>query len=147
MSVFCVCLLQKQIIPFLQSVFLPVVTKIFQVLNLPVDERDQNAASDKRLLQRSYFSFIATLVNNNVHEVLSNQGQTVVTSAALKNRRRNWTQVRFNWSQTEEKSCSEKKASGVKINYLRWRTGNEQVSHLRTPVSLSLQRVETCSKC
>ena len=71
-------LFQKQIIPFLQSVFLPVVTKIFQVLNTPVDERDQDAASDKRLLQRSYFSFIATLVNNNVQEVLSNQGKILL---------------------------------------------------------------------
>ena len=73
-----ICLFQKQIIPFLQSVFLPVVTKIFQVLNTPVDERDQDAASDKRLLQRSYFSFIATLVNNNVQEVLSNQGKILL---------------------------------------------------------------------
>ena len=73
-----VCLFQKQIIPFLQSVFLPVVTKIFQVLNTPVDERDQDAASDKRLLQRSYFSFIATLVNNNVQEVLINQGKILL---------------------------------------------------------------------
>ena len=73
-----ICLFQKQIIPFLQSVFLPVVTKIFQVLNTPVDERDQDAASDKRLLQRSYFSFIATLVTNNVQEVLSNQGKILL---------------------------------------------------------------------
>ena len=68
-------LFQKQIVPFLQNVFLPIVTKIFQVLNSPVDERDQVSATDKRMLQRSYFSFISTLVNNNVQEVLSNQGK------------------------------------------------------------------------
>jgi len=53
---------------------MPIVTAIFQVLLTPVDERDQVAAVEKRMLQRGYFSFIATLVNNNVTEVLSNQG-------------------------------------------------------------------------
>ena len=65
---------QKHIAPFLQEVFMPIVTAIFQVLLTPVDERDQVAAVEKRMLQRGYFSFIATLVNNNVTEVLSNQG-------------------------------------------------------------------------
>ena len=53
---------------------MPVVSTIFQVLNTPVDERDQVAANEKKMLQRGYFSFIATLVNTNVPEVLSNQG-------------------------------------------------------------------------
>ena len=53
---------------------MPIVNTIFAVLSAPADELDQVVASDKKLLQRNYFSFLATLVNNNVTEVLSDQG-------------------------------------------------------------------------
>ena len=33
--------------------------------------------TEKKLLQRGYFSFLVTLVNNNVTEVLSNQGEWI----------------------------------------------------------------------
>ena len=65
-------------VPFLQEGFMPVVTTIFQVLNTPVDERDQVAATEKKMLQRGYFSFLATIVNNNVTEVLSGQGRFTI---------------------------------------------------------------------
>ena len=53
---------------------MPIVRTIFHVLSLPCDTRDQVAANERKLLQRGYFSFIATVVNNNVTEVLQNQG-------------------------------------------------------------------------
>ncbi|KAK2148689.1 hypothetical protein LSH36_487g04031 [Paralvinella palmiformis] len=64
---------KKQIAPFLQESFMPIVRTIFHVLSLPCDTRDQVAANERKLLQRGYFSFIATVVNNNVTEVLQNQ--------------------------------------------------------------------------
>lgn len=54
---------------------MPVVRAIFNALSSPVDERDQVAANDKKMLQRGYFSFIGAIVNNNVYEVLSQQGR------------------------------------------------------------------------
>jgi hypothetical protein len=54
---------------------MPFVTTIFQVLQMPTDERDQVTASEKRLLHHSYFLFIICLLNNNIHDVLANQGQ------------------------------------------------------------------------
>ncbi len=66
--------LQKRIAPFLQMVFMQIVSTVFTVLNAPTDSRDQVAANERKMLQRGYFSFLGTLVNNNVLEVLSNQG-------------------------------------------------------------------------
>ena len=66
---------QKAIVPFLQQVFMPIVTTIFRALTTTIDERDQVAQTERRLLQRGYFTFISTLVNNNVAEVLSSQSQ------------------------------------------------------------------------
>ncbi len=54
---------------------MPIVSTIFAVLNSPVDERDQVTATEKRMLQRGYFSFLSCLVVNEVTEVLSNQGK------------------------------------------------------------------------
>lgn len=66
---------QKHILPFLAEVFMPIVTTIFSVLSAPIDDRDQVAANERRMLQRGYYSFLATLANNNVADVLANQGQ------------------------------------------------------------------------
>ena len=79
LNIFLVLFKQKHIVPFLQEVFMPIVSTIFQVLLAPSDENDQVAATEKKMLQRGYFSFIANLVNNNVTEVLSNQGLTSVS--------------------------------------------------------------------
>lgn len=64
---------KADIIPFLQQVFMPIVSTIFQVLASSVDERDQVTQNDRKMLQRGYFSFISALVTNNVAQVLSNQ--------------------------------------------------------------------------
>lgn len=64
---------KADIVPFLQEVFMPIVSTIFQALTTSVDERDQVTQGDRRLLQRGYFTFISTVVTNNVAQVLSNQ--------------------------------------------------------------------------
>ena len=53
---------------------MPIVSTVFRVLSAPIDERDTIALDEKRMLQRGYFSFLSTLVTNNVTEVLKNQG-------------------------------------------------------------------------
>lgn len=64
---------KSAISPFLQEVFIPLVTTIFQVLNTPTDALDQVATNEKRMLQKSYYGFLATIVTNDVQDVLKNQ--------------------------------------------------------------------------
>jgi len=52
---------------------MPIVSTIFRALTTTIDERDQVSQTERKLLQRGYFTFISTLVNNNVTEVLSTQ--------------------------------------------------------------------------
>src|SRR6218665_2499277 len=68
---------QADIVPFLQQVFMPIVSKIFEVLAVSVDERDQVTQGDRKMLHRGYFTFISTLVTNNVAQVLSNQSRLI----------------------------------------------------------------------
>ena len=51
-----------------------IVRKIFEVLQTPLEPDNQVAASERKMLQRGYFSFLAAIVNCNISEVLSNQG-------------------------------------------------------------------------
>lgn len=64
---------KKEIVPLLQQIFMPLVTEIFRILSVPVDENDQQAQSDRQLLLRSYFNFISAIVNNNITEVIASQ--------------------------------------------------------------------------
>lgn len=64
---------QKEVIPFLQQVFMPIVNAIFSALSLPVEENDEQGKREKQLLQRNYFQFIAAVVTNNISEVLNAQ--------------------------------------------------------------------------
>jgi exportin-T len=64
---------QKEVIPFLQQVFMPIVNAIFSALSLPVEENDEQGKREKQLLQRNYFQFIAAIVTNNISEVLNAQ--------------------------------------------------------------------------
>ncbi|XP_076106455.1 exportin-T-like isoform X2 [Mytilus galloprovincialis] len=64
---------KNAISPFLQEVFMPLVSTIYQVLTTPTDELDQVTANDKKMLQRSYYLFICTIVANDVLDVLKNQ--------------------------------------------------------------------------
>lgn len=66
---------QRQVSPFLQQVFMPLVLAIFEVLARPADDNDQAAALDKQMLRRSYFTFIQTVTGSGMNEVLANQGE------------------------------------------------------------------------
>ncbi|XP_016889997.1 exportin-T isoform X2 [Cynoglossus semilaevis] len=64
----------KQVSPFLQQVFMPLVLAIFEVLARPAEDNDQAAALEKQMLRRSYFSFIQVITGSGMNEVMANQG-------------------------------------------------------------------------
>lgn len=55
---------KAEITPFLSKMMMPLVNGVFTVLMAPADERDQEAANDRRLLHRGYFLFLSTIVSN-----------------------------------------------------------------------------------
>lgn len=65
---------KAQIVPFLQQVFVPLVTTVFEVLARPAEENDQSAALDRQALRRNYFQFIYCIVSSGVADVISSQG-------------------------------------------------------------------------
>ncbi|XP_028305043.1 exportin-T [Gouania willdenowi] len=65
---------KRQVSPFLQQVFMPLVVAIFEVLACPAEENDQTAALEKQMLRRSYFSFIQVITGSGMNEVMANQG-------------------------------------------------------------------------
>lgn len=67
---------QRQVSPFLQQVFMPLVLAIFEVLARPAEDNDQAAALEKQMLRRSYFAFIQTVTGSGMNEVLANQGES-----------------------------------------------------------------------
>ena len=69
---------QAEIIPFLSEILMPLVNAIFSVLMSPVDERDQEAANDRKLLRRSYFLFLSTIVSNDCINVFKTLGRSAV---------------------------------------------------------------------
>ncbi|XP_050413849.2 exportin-T isoform X2 [Patella vulgata] len=64
---------KTDITPFLNSLFMPLVSTIFQVISTPSDERDQIAANEKKMLERGYFQFLSTIVSYQVFDVLKAQ--------------------------------------------------------------------------
>ncbi|CAN9508332.1 unnamed protein product [Ophioblennius macclurei] len=65
---------KRQVSPFLQQVFMPLVLAIFEVLARPAEDNDQAAALEKQMLRRSYFSFIQAITGSGMNEVMGNQG-------------------------------------------------------------------------
>ncbi|XP_057710617.1 exportin-T isoform X2 [Corythoichthys intestinalis] len=65
---------KRQVSPFLQRVFMPLVLCIFEALARPADDNDQTAALEKQMLRRSYFAFVLTVAGSGMNEVLVNQG-------------------------------------------------------------------------
>ncbi|KAK7102918.1 exportin-T-like [Littorina saxatilis] len=61
---------KAEIIPFLSEILMPLVNAVFSVLMSPADERDQEAASDRKFLRRGYFLFLSTIVSNDCINVL-----------------------------------------------------------------------------
>lgn len=72
---------QRQVSPFLQQVFMPLVLAIFEVLARPAEENDQAAALEKQMLRRSYFTFIQTVTGSGMNEVMANQGESAELAA------------------------------------------------------------------
>ena len=54
---------------------MPMVNAVFSVLMSPADERDQEAANDRKLLRRSYFLFLSTIVSNDCINVFKALGR------------------------------------------------------------------------
>jgi len=71
------------IAPFLSEILMPLVTKIFTFLQAPIENNDLQALKEKQLLQRSYYLFIATIVNTNILDVISNQDSNNVKEILL----------------------------------------------------------------
>ncbi|CAG7721639.1 unnamed protein product, partial [Allacma fusca] len=69
---------KKDVAPFLQQMFTPMVQTIFTALATPIETNDQQAIREKQLMQRQYFHFIAAIVTNNLTEVLSAQEPVVL---------------------------------------------------------------------
>lgn len=62
--------------PFLQEVFMSIIHTILKCSSEPFDPRDEEATRDKQNLQKCYYQFISSLVNNNAMEVISSQGSS-----------------------------------------------------------------------
>lgn len=75
--VFYLIFRQAAIVPFLQQVFMPLVSTIFQVLSTPSDDLDQVTAVEKKMLQRSYYLFLSTIISNDCLDVIKNQGTEI----------------------------------------------------------------------
>lgn len=71
------------IVPFLQQVFMPLVSTIFQVLSTPSDDLDQVTAVEKKMLQRSYYLFLSTIISNDCLDVIKNQEMNNLHSLLL----------------------------------------------------------------
>lgn len=65
---------KKALEPFARDAFAPLVATIFHVLASPLDERDTVGLSDKRLLRRSYFQFLSSIISNDLADVIRDQG-------------------------------------------------------------------------
>ena len=68
---FLLFLLQKEISGFLKEIFAPLIMSIFNVLNEPFEENEEEEKRHRKLLQRSYYLFLATIVTNNLIDVLA----------------------------------------------------------------------------
>lgn len=64
---------KKEVVPFLQRMFMPLVEVIFRALAAPTEPGDEQALRDRQLLQRAYFLFVAAIITNNVVEVVASQ--------------------------------------------------------------------------
>ncbi|XP_014664369.1 PREDICTED: exportin-T-like [Priapulus caudatus] len=64
---------KKLVVPLLQQVFMPFVRTVFSVLSVPAPDNDLQARRDAETLQRSYFLFLSSLINNGVTEVIAKQ--------------------------------------------------------------------------
>ena len=65
---------KKNLVPYLQHVFMPIVHKMWALMSeQPVDDSDSVLSSEREALRRSYFMFIQSIVTQDVIEVISSQ--------------------------------------------------------------------------
>ena len=76
-------LFQKAIVPYVSQTFSDIVSAIFNVLIQPVADNDRDSKDDQQMLRRSYFGFLQTIVNNNIPEVISNQGMEIYVERSI----------------------------------------------------------------
>lgn len=63
--------------------FTPMVQCVFKALSDPIEENDQIAIRERQMLQRQYFSFIAAIVTNNIHDVFSAEENSQVLEQVM----------------------------------------------------------------
>lgn len=74
---------KKNIVPFLQQAFTPIVNAVFTSLATPEDENDEEVKREKQLLKRNYFQFVAAIVSNSVVEVFNNVESTLLEQVMM----------------------------------------------------------------
>lgn len=62
----------------MNQMFTPMVQSVFRALAEPIELNDQIATGERRMLQRQYYNFIATIVTSNVMEVLSAEENSAI---------------------------------------------------------------------
>lgn len=73
MKNFVITFLQKDIFPFLQEIFSPLVSAVFAVLAEEVEPNDEDEIRSRKALPKSYYLFLNTILSNGLCEVLSSQ--------------------------------------------------------------------------
>ncbi|KAG0723542.1 Exportin-T [Chionoecetes opilio] len=63
--------LNKDVGPFLQTIFVPLVSAISSALSEPVEDNEEEEKRTRRLLQRGYYLFLTTIVSNNLLDTLA----------------------------------------------------------------------------
>ncbi|XP_042220195.1 exportin-T-like isoform X2 [Homarus americanus] len=74
---------QKDISPFLQSIFVPLVSAIFTALSEPLEENDEEERRTRRLLQRNYYLFLTTIVSNNLLDVMASLDSNILQQVLM----------------------------------------------------------------
>ncbi|XP_076057479.1 exportin-T-like isoform X2 [Oratosquilla oratoria] len=69
---------KKEVSPFLQNIFVPLVSAIFAALSQPVDDNEEEEKRTRKLLQRTYYLFLTTIVSNNLLNVIASQEPSVL---------------------------------------------------------------------
>lgn len=74
---------QKEISPFLHSIFVPLVSAIFSALSEAIEENDEEEKRTRRLLQRNYYLFLTTIITNNLIDVLSSLESNILQQVLM----------------------------------------------------------------
>lgn len=75
--------LQKEVSPFLISIFVPLVSAIFAAQACPLEDNDEDEKRTRKLLQRNYYLFLTTLVSNNMLDVIAVQEANVLNQVLM----------------------------------------------------------------